>query len=146
VQEFSDAVFQKYQDAVDVGHARAQQALQDGTLQVPIGVSQKTVLGQYTDDFSRTTMQDFLSDEGIDEGASELIQVNRYLRDPEGSGLYRVPDISIPDARQIYDATLGHKKLSTPQVRGFYDFSAGSNITVVRPSELGGSYSLIPPK
>ena len=52
--------------------------------------------------------------EGIGEGQGQLIQVNRYLYDPGGSGSYRIPDVSIPGANQIYDATLGFKSWSTP--------------------------------
>jgi len=90
-------------------------------------------------------MQDWLADEGIGEGQGQLIQVNRYLYDPAGSGSYRIPDVSIPGANQIYDATLGFKSWSTPQIRGFYQYSNGSNITIVRPTQLGGSYSVLVP-
>lgn len=88
----------------------------------------------------------WLDGEEVDEGAGGVIQINRYLRDPESSGSYRIPDVSIPGANQIYDATLGTKTWATPQIRGFYQFSGGSNITIVRPAELGGSYSLLPPR
>jgi hypothetical protein len=130
---------------VDEGYARADQALQSGKLQVPAGVPEKTVLGQFTDDYARVGMKDWLADEGIDEGAGQLIQVNRYLYDPAGTGAYRIPDVSIPGANQIYDATLGLKSWSTPQVRGFYQYSNGSAITIVRPTQLGGSYSVLVP-
>lgn len=82
-----------------------------------------------------------------DEGVGSLIQVNKYLRDPLGTGAYRIPDLNIPSAGQIYDATLGYKWFeTTPQIRDFYQFSGGSNITIVRPTQLDGSYSLVPPR
>ena len=145
MQEFSDAAYTKYQGFVDDGYSAAQQALQNGKLQVPSGISQNTVLGQFTDQYARTAMNEWLDSEGIDEGAGELIQVNRYLYDPAGSGSYRIPDVSIPGANQIYDATLGFKSWSTPQIQGFYQYSGGSNITIVRPTQLGGSYSILVP-
>lgn len=145
MQEFSDAAYTKYQGFVDEGYAAAKQDLQDGILRVPSGVSETTVLGTRTDQYARTAMQEWLSGEGIDEGTGQLIQVNRYLRDPAGSGSYRIPDVNIPGANQIYDATLGFKTWSTPQVRGFYQYSGGSTITIVRPTELGGSYSVLVP-
>jgi len=146
VQEFSDVAYAKYQGLVDEGYARADEALQSGKLQVPAGVSEKTVLGQFTDDYARVGMKDWLADEGIEEGAGQVIQVNRYLYDPAGTGAYRIPDVSFPGASQIYDATLGFKSWSTPQVRGFYQYSNGSAITIVRPVQLGGSYSVLVPR
>ena len=73
--------------------------------------------------------------------------MNQYLRDPVESGAYRIPDLYVPGASQIYDATLGYKWFeTTPQIRDFYQFSGGSRITIVRPTPLGGSYTLIPPR
>jgi YD repeat-containing protein len=145
MQELSDAAFAKYQGFVDDGYSAAQQALENGKLQVPSGVSRNTVLGQFTDQYARTAMSEWLDGEGIGEGAGESVQLNRYLYDPAGSGSYRIPDVSLPGANQIYDATLGFKSWSTPQIRGFYQYSGGSNITIVRPTQLGGSYSVFVP-
>ncbi|WP_118185309.1 hypothetical protein [Paraburkholderia phosphatilytica] len=144
VQAFSEAAFTKYQSLVDEGYARAERALQRGRLQIPHGVSTNTVLGQLTDDYARTGMKDWLADEGIGEGLGKLIQVNRQMHDPSGSSAYRIPDIRIPGAKQIYDATLARKSWTWPQIRGFHRFSSGSVVTIVRPSQLGGSYSIIP--
>jgi len=89
-------------------------------------------------------MQEWLTREGIDEGTGQLIQV--YLRDPASRGSYRIPYVNIPGENQIYDATLDFKTWSTPQVRGFYQYSGGSTITIMRPTELGGSYSVLVPR
>lgn len=135
----------KYQGFVDDGFTLANQAWDDGLLTAPSGVSKNTVLGQFTDDYARDYMQRWIADEGIGEGNGELIQINRYLRDPSNPSAYRIPDVSIPDANQIFDATLANKTWGTPQVRGFFDYSRGSNITIVRPTQMGGSYSVLPP-
>ena len=73
-----------------------------------------------------------------------LIQVNRYLPNPTGTG-YRIPDVSIPDADQIFDATIGNKFWSNLQVKDFFQFSGGGSITIVRPTQVGGSYSVVTP-
>lgn len=145
VQEFSDAALLKYQGFVDDGYSLANDAWDNGLLAAPGNVSKNTVLGSYTDQFARDAMRQWLDSEGIAEGNGELIQINRYLRDPSNPESYRIPDVYIPGANQIYDATLANKTWATPQVRGFFNYSRGSNITIVRPTQIGGSYSVLPP-
>jgi hypothetical protein len=86
----------------------------------------------------------FHKSEGISEGPSDLVQLNRWLCDPAGSGSYRIPDVRIPDGNLIMDGTIGLKWWETPQIKDFYKYSGGNNITIVRPTELGGSYSILP--
>jgi YD repeat-containing protein len=146
VQEFSDAAYVQYQGFVDQGYTLAKQEWDAGRLVAPgLRVSKNTVLGSYTDRFARESMNLWLEGEGIAQGEGELIQINSYLRDPSNPNAYRIPDINVPGANQIYDATLETKSWATPQVRGFFDYSRGSNITIVRPTQLGGSYSVLPP-
>jgi len=38
------------------------------------------------------------------------------------------------------DATVGEQWLSSPQIVNFPSFSGGDRITIVRPTQLGGSY------
>ncbi len=132
---------------MDQGYTAAQTAAQDEQI-----ANTQTALGRFVDRYARQGLRDWLDSEGIDEGPGEIIQVNRYLEDPAlGSDAYRIPDVSIPDADQIFDATIGTKWPSTPQIKDFSNFSGGSNITIVRPSQLGdlpgevaGSYSIVP--
>lgn len=74
-----------------------------------------------------------------------MIQVNRWLRDSAGTGLYRIPDIRIPGAGLSIDGTIGFKTMASPQTQGFFYFSSGDRILLVRPTQLGGSYGLLPP-
>lgn len=90
-------------------------------------------------------MHRWLRSEGITEGPDQAVQLNRWLRDPSDSGAYRIPDVRIPDANLIMDGTIGLKWQSTPQVADFRSFSGGSSIVIVRPTQLGGSYSVLPP-
>lgn len=73
-------------------------------------------------------------DEGYNpEKQGEVIQVNRWLRDPGGSGNYRIPDVMIPGEQVIFDGTVGGKSLLTPQVQDFIRFSNGAKVIIVRP-------------
>jgi hypothetical protein len=146
-QEFAHATYQTYQAAVDDGYAAAQEALDNGTVTVPPGVSRQTVLGQQTDAFARDAMKLWVESEGVAEGtgAPNIIQINRRLLDPSFSGVYRVPDVYVPPAGQIFDASLEFKIATSPQIRDFWNYSNGSRITIVRPTEAGGSYSILPP-
>jgi hypothetical protein len=146
MRELSDAAYTKYQALVDQGYTNALQDLRDGTIRLRPGVSENTVLGARTDKFARDGMKQFFAGEGISEGVGRIAQLNRYLRDPSGTGAYRIPDLSIPGANQIFDASLASKSWSLPQVQGFYNYSGGSHVTIVRPiaNPAGGSYSLLP--
>jgi len=85
--------------------------------------------------------------EGVAEGAGapNIIQINRRLLDPSFSGAYRVPDVFVPPVGQIFDAPLEFKTWDLPQIQDFWNYSNGSRITIVRPTDVGGSYSLLPP-
>lgn len=144
-QTFADEAFARYQRYTDDAYTAATNAYENGRLVVPDGMSPDTIIGQRTDAIARIRMSRWLDNEGIAEGPGETVQLNRWLRDPSGSGNYRIPDVSIPDANLIMDGTIGFKWQNTPQVLDFRNFSGGSNITIVRPTQLGGSYSLLWP-
>jgi hypothetical protein len=142
----ADRVFARYQGLVEEEYAAGLRAQAAGRLTPPPGISAELHLGQYVDRAARTRLIGWLRSEGIGEGPGELIQVNRYLRDPLGSGAYRIPDIGIPGSRLIFDGTISSSKtIATPQMIDFRAFSGGSNIIIVRPTELGGSYGLVFP-
>jgi hypothetical protein len=101
-------------------------------------------LGNYVDRISQRRLGAYLQSEGIAEGPGRLIQLNRYLRDPAGSGLYVRPDVRIPAADRIFDATVGFKAPGSTQITGFSQYSGGNYITVTRPGPVGGSYSIVP--
>jgi hypothetical protein len=105
------------------------------------------VIGSRVDSIARTGMRDWLSSvEGIQEGPGQIIRINRRLYSPTGTGAYRIPDVYIPGARSVHDATIAEKGFS-PQTIDFRAFSGGGNVTIVRPSTLvtpgaQGSYGL----
>lgn len=143
--EFGAEAFARYQRYVDDAYEAALRAEARGILSVPEGLSRETVLGQRVDRAARFRMKRWLRSEGINEGPGSVVQVNRWLRDPAGSGAYRIPDLRIPGAESIMDATIGQKGFSLLQIQEFHSFSYGNRITIVRPTLLGGSYSLLLP-
>jgi hypothetical protein len=138
--EFAEAVGMRYQNFVDDGYARAFRAEAEGRL---VGLK-STRVGDAVDRFSQARLKAFLRSEGIAEGPGKMIQLNRYLRDPSGSGLYVRPDVRIPAAGRIYDASVGFKSSTSQQITGFGQYSGGNHITVTRPGRVDGSYSIVP--
>ncbi|MBN8502673.1 MAG: hypothetical protein J0M19_16230, partial [Sphingomonadales bacterium] len=140
--EFAETVGTRYQGFVDEGYVRALRAEANGQLS---GLK-STRIGDAVDRFSQARLSAYLRSEGIAEGPGKLIQINRWLPDPAGSGLYVRPDVRIPAADRIFDATVGFKAPGSTQITGFSQYSGGNYITVTRPATLpsGGSYSIVP--
>jgi hypothetical protein len=140
--EFDAAVGAKYQQLVNEGYADTMDLVGRGLVK-----NDPMVIGSRVDSIVRTGMRDWLSSvEGIQEGPGRIIQINRRLYNPAGTG-YRIPDVYIPGAGSIYDATIAEKTISLRQTIDFRAFSGGGNVTIVRPSTLvtpgaQGSYGL----
>ena len=134
--ELSDVIFTRYQAAADRGFANVQALEAQGLLVPPKGVPINTYRGQLVDDFARRDIRGFLAREGISEG--ELVSVNRRLYNSSGTK-YRIPDLRVGGANRVYDLTLGNKTIFTPQVQDFTNFPGGGRVTIVRPSQIGGS-------
>ena len=103
-----------------------------------------TRLGDYVDRTSARDLKAYLRSVGVSEGSGSLVQMNRFLRDPEGTGLYVRPDVRIPAANRIFDATVGFKPYNSTQITRFGQYSGGDYITIVRPGAVGGSCSIVP--
>lgn len=138
-KEVSEAMFSRYQQFTDIAYADVLAADANGTLRMRPGVPRATILGQRTDRIAQSYINDWIQAEQLPSG---LVQVNKYLRNPVESGSYRIPDVRVPSAGQIFDGTLGYKWDTTPQIRDFSSFSGGNRITIVRPTVEGGSYSI----
>lgn len=138
--EFADESFMRYQNYVNEGYDLAVAAESKGLLRG----NQNTRIGDFVDRYSATEYRAWLSSEGITEGPGNLVQMNRWLRDPAGSGKYVRPDIRIPMSGNILDATVGWKWGGDRQIIRFDEFSSGDIITNVRPQQLEGSYSIWP--
>lgn len=144
IGEFTDAVTAKYQRLYDEGYELAIGRARQGLI-----ANDPLVIGQKTDLFARVELRDWLANvEGIDEGLGQIIQVNRRLYDPLGSGDYRVPDVYVPESRTILDGSLQFKTSSMPQISDYQTFSGGAKVTIIRPSTstsraVDGSYGIV---
>jgi RHS repeat-associated protein len=137
--EFAEAVGTRYQGYVDSAYLAGQRLESLGLLRG----NPNTRLGDYVDRISARDLKAYLRSEGVSEGSHGIVQMNRWLRDPAGSGLYVRPDVRIPAAGRIYDATVGFKPYNSTQITLFGRYSGGDRITVIRPSPMG-SYSIVP--
>lgn len=104
-----------------------------GEVSIPSGVRWRTTLGQQVDNIARLRLRNFLEREGIAEGPQERVRVNRWLRDPAGSGKHRIPDVMLDNSRRILDGTIGRKLLTDPQPTDFAAFSGGYDVRLIRP-------------
>jgi RHS repeat-associated protein len=137
-EDFNAEAYRRYQRYVDEAYDAAIEAERDGLLKG----NRNTRVGNFVDQESRIRLSDWLQSEGVPEGPDASAQLNRWLRDPSGSGDYVRPDVRLPGL--ILDATVGMKPPGTLQLRLNAKYSQGTPITVVRPSQLGGSYTLLP--
>lgn len=136
--EFNAEAYRRYQRYVDDAYNDGVIAEGEGLLRGNRG----TRLGNLVDQASRARMNAWLRSEGIPEGPGSSVQLNRWLRDPSGSGAYVRPDVQVPGL--MLDATVGKKPPGTPQLERNAEYSGGIPTTVVRPSQLGGSCSVLP--
>jgi hypothetical protein len=135
--EFNAEAYRRYQQYVDEAYADAIRAEDEGMLTG----HRNTRVGNFVDQTSRADMRAWLRSEGIPEGAGNPVQLNRWLRDPTGPGYVR-PDVQVPGL--ILDATVGKKPPGTTQIDRNAKYSGGKPTTVVRPSQLGGSCTVLP--
>jgi hypothetical protein len=143
---FAERVFVRYQGFIDDAYTAGLKAQAAGRLKPIPRLAPETQLGQYVDRFARADLMNWLKSERIAEGPGGLVQVNRHLRDPLGSGTYRIPDIQLPGSGIIFDGTISSSKsIFSPQIIDFNSFSGGNNIVIIRPTQLGGSYGLVFP-
>src|SRR5258708_9521688 len=92
----------------------------------------RTVIGREIDAIARGRLRNFLDRVGIAEPSSDIL-VNRWLRDPSGSGKYRIPDVNLPNSQRILEGTIAEKTSSTPQVVDIRDYSGGSRVDIIKP-------------
>jgi len=134
IDEFGDAALKQYQSFYDQHYEDVARLARN-----PAIPNSSFLIRRRVDGLARQNMREWLRSEGIPEGPGEVVQINRRLYDPAGSGAYRVPDVYIPDANTILDGSLAQKFGSNPQIANFGRFSGGARTTIVRPSSLAPS-------
>jgi hypothetical protein len=140
LDEFTSEFYGRYQRYADEAYETVTSQIASGRRPLSGTIAAETEIGSRVDAISRGRLRAWLRSEGISEGPGGFAQVNRWLRDPSGSGAIRIPDARVPG--HIFDLTIGTKTSATPQVADFFRFSAGSRVTIVRPRQVGGSYSI----
>jgi RHS repeat-associated protein len=128
-----DLIAAKYQQYYNEAAAVAVRDFNLGEVRIPAGTNWRQALGQRVDDAARRQLRGLLRREGIPEGPLEAVKINRWLRDPSGSGRHRIPDVMLDESRRILDGTIGDKALTDPQSVDFRAFSGGYDVTLVRP-------------
>lgn len=127
-------IIQNYQRYYNDAWLDTVQRFNQGKITIPVGMSWETILGQHTDAIARARLRNFLSREGIAEGPGADVQVNRWLRDPSGSGNYRIPDLRLRGSNTMVDGTIGSKTADSPQIKQFVEFSGGGRVIIMRPT------------
>jgi len=144
VGEFTDAVTTKYQTLYDEHYAGTMQLVSRDLIP-----NDPLIIGKRTDALARVDLRDWLENiEGIKEGRGQIIQVNRRLYDPLGSGNYRMPDVYIPESQTILDGSLQFKTNTMAQITDYQAFSRGAKVIIIRPSgapsvRVAGSYGIV---
>ena len=131
IEELHDAVLAKYQALYDHHYASELQLAERG-----VSSLSPFALGRRVDDLTRVGMRDWLKYEGILEGPTGMVRINRRLYEPIGSGAFRRPDIYIPEVNSVLDGSLGAKTSSMDQIADFGRFSGGAKTTIIRPSGM----------
>lgn len=129
-----DAIARAYQDLYNEAWLRVVNDFNMGFTRIPAGLDWATYLGQLVDKFAREALLRWLDDNGIKEGRCKDVLVNRRLRDPKGSGRYRIPDLRLKKAGKILDGTIGGKTMGSPQIQDMISYSGGYTIEIVRPT------------
>jgi hypothetical protein len=111
-----------------------------------IYLSEEEALGNYIDKRTRNRLRSTFRSVGIDWITSVDIRIQRREYDTTGTDLtYRIPDAAVGDI--MFDATITQKQPNHAQIREFFAADARPRgVIIVRPSVLGGSYFITPPR
>lgn len=125
---------------------RADSAYEEAVEQYEAGrltprLSREEAIGNYVDAAVRADLRTIFNVNLVDTSRGQPVRV--VGREYETSGTdrtYRIPDARVGTV--AFDVTLTEKTLRTPQVRGFFNADFRPDIVVIiRPSQLGGSYT-----
>jgi hypothetical protein len=94
-------------------------------------------MGNFIDKAVKADFRDILGVRDIMAPTSQAVRVNSREYDTSGDDLtYSIPDARVKDV--AFDITLAPKRLSTRQIRQFFnsDFRP-SSVVIIRPRQLG---------
>jgi hypothetical protein len=133
VTTLDDVIAANYQRYYNEAATSVIARFNSGRIRISEGQNWRQVLGQRIDAEARGRMLNFLEREGIAEGPAADVLVNRWLRDPSGSGRYRIPDIMLRQTGRILEGTIGDKSMTDPQITDFRTYSGGFKVEIIRP-------------
>jgi hypothetical protein len=129
------------QDRADIEYNNALAAADAGRL--PPAPSERMAIGNYIDRAVKSDFRDVLTVRSLSAPTGQAVRVNGREYDSSGDDLsYSIPDARVDDV--AFDITLTAKKLTTPQVRRFFnsDFHPRA-VVIIRPRQLGADSSYI---
>ena len=125
-----------YQQAYERAASRILGRHEQGLIKIPQTVIDAGIEDLYVkglvDRAATRDLRAWLRTNDIAEGPGGHVQINRQLRNPNGTDYVR-PDIRIAGERIQIEGTLGTKGLNTPQIQRFINYSGGERVVIVTP-------------
>ncbi|MGE4240202.1 LysM peptidoglycan-binding domain-containing protein [Ramlibacter sp.] len=91
--QWVDENTQRYQKAFAAGVEEGQRRVGSGQLRYPVEMPQQLQVGLFADSFSRDVIVRYNERLGVPEGPGQLLVMNRWAYDPNGSGMTVRPDM-----------------------------------------------------
>jgi hypothetical protein len=132
-------VEQRYQDAFKIGFERAQRRLEGGErLIYPADMPKQLQIGLFADKFAKDTVGDYLRSVGLPEGPGQIVALNRWAYDRQGSGFYVRPDVLIdfgPNYRHWIDGKSSYVNdgVVPKQLQDFFRYTGSQSGTIATP-------------
>ena len=132
-------VEQRYQDAFKLGFAEATTRLANGErLRYPVDMPQQLQIGLEADRFGKNGVAAYLKSVGLPEGPGQIVALNRWAYDRQGSGFYVRPDVLIdfgPNYRHWIDGKSSYVNdgVVPKQLQDFFRYTGSQTGTVTTP-------------
>jgi hypothetical protein len=132
-------VEQRYQAAFKEGFERAQQRIASGiSLGYPMDMPQQLQIGLFADQLAKRGVSSYLESIGLTEGPGQIVALNRWAYDRQGSGFYVRPDVLIdfgPNYRHWIDGKSSYVNdgVVPKQLQDFFRYAGSQSGTVATP-------------
>jgi hypothetical protein len=132
-------VEQRYQTAFKDGFERATKRLADGiSLGYPSNMPQQLQIGLFADQQAKRGVSSYLTSIGLTEGPGQIVALNRWAYDGQGSGFYVRPDVLIdlgPNYRHWIDGKSSYVNdgVVPKQLQDFFRYTGSQTGTVATP-------------
>jgi hypothetical protein len=131
---------QRYQAAFKDGFERATNKLANGELllRYPVDMPQQFQVGLEGDRTGKDAVSQYLRSIGLPEGPGQIVSLNRWAYDRQGSGFYVRPDVFVdlgPNARHWIDGKSSYLNngVLPQQLQQFFKFTGSQTGTVATP-------------